>query len=164
MRKIVIAMSPFCSIYYVDFSHLIEKDRIDVGEVLIIEIDLVLAAPPHSVSSDRKDDHPEYDTIGVNGMEGMARVLGDIRKPGAYTHFFCSARTFAFWCNALASEERKSVPVSGSVPKRAGQGATRTGVQSVGLRFEIENSTLRNILKLKHINKQRPQIVQRIRL
>lgn len=44
--------------------------------------------------------------FGSNYKENMAKILGDVMKPGNHGHSFWSALRFALWFKAFASEEQ----------------------------------------------------------
>lgn len=57
---------------------------------------------------DRNFYHAEHDALDLSDMRYLARVPGDVIKPGAHGHMLCSALQFDLWYKALAlkKEER----------------------------------------------------------
>lgn len=72
--------------------------------------------------------HAECDVFGLNGTKTMAKVFGDVMRPGAHQYVFCSALQFAIWYRALLWKKKKSKQASGTFPAKAG---VRTRIPTV---------------------------------
>lgn len=69
---------------------------------------------------DRKDDHAEYEVFSTSDMKDMAKVVGDVMRPGAHRPVFRSDLLFLLWYGALALEEQNCKTTTRKIPVRAG--------------------------------------------
>lgn len=107
MDKLVVAMAPLCSIYDASFRNLLQELELGFGEDLIGKVDFVLHDSLYNSQKDRNDAHAAYYMFGLNDMKDMANVLGDVIKPGAHVHAFCSTLRFALWLNSIAVKQKE---------------------------------------------------------
>lgn len=60
------------------------------------KVGFIPAIPAYKVRWDQNEDHVEYVVLSSSNMKDMARILGDVMKPEANEHVFCSAPQFSF--------------------------------------------------------------------
>lgn len=84
-------MVPYRSTYDVNSSSLAKEHESGIGEHLSGRLDFVLADPPYNVRNDRKSDHAEYDVLTLSDKRDRPTIFGDIVKPVARGHVFCSS-------------------------------------------------------------------------
>lgn len=55
----------------------------------------MLVDPPHNMQRDRNADKSEYDVFTLEDMRYIAKMLGDLIKPGSHCHVFRSSVQFS---------------------------------------------------------------------
>lgn len=107
MRKLIKGITPVCSIYEVDSRKLTEKHERFTTEGVSGKGILFLAKPLCNGRTDRNDDHAMCDVLCLSSMMDMTRIMGDMMRLGAYSHFFSSILQFSLPYEAFRIEKRE---------------------------------------------------------
>lgn len=107
MRALRKAMAPVCAVFDVPFQSLIAEHDMMTLRILRGTVDFVLTDPPYNVRRKVNTENSEHDKFSFGDMQKISGLLGEVMKPGAHGHVFCSTLQFSKWHKVLSSEQKK---------------------------------------------------------